>query len=64
MKAYSWDLKKALNYVQNKRQCIKPNSSFISQLETYQVRHLDISYNNNYYFGYILFDFIQNYQAE
>ncbi|XP_014285480.1 protein phosphatase Slingshot [Halyomorpha halys] len=36
MKAYSWDLKKALNYVQNKRQCIKPNSSFISQLETYQ----------------------------
>uniref|UniRef100_A0A146KQX0 protein-serine/threonine phosphatase n=1 Tax=Lygus hesperus TaxID=30085 RepID=A0A146KQX0_LYGHE len=36
MKAYSWDLKKALSYVQNKRQCIKPNSSFISQLETYQ----------------------------
>lgn len=38
MKAYSWDLKKALTYVQTKRQCIKPNSSFISQLETYQVR--------------------------
>ncbi|XP_014240169.1 protein phosphatase Slingshot isoform X3 [Cimex lectularius] len=36
MKAYSWDLKKALNFVQKKRQCIKPNSSFISQLETYQ----------------------------
>ncbi|KAL1140645.1 hypothetical protein AAG570_000575, partial [Ranatra chinensis] len=36
MKAYSWDLKKALNYVQNKRNCIKPNSNFISQLETYE----------------------------
>ncbi|XP_073972473.1 protein phosphatase Slingshot isoform X3 [Rhodnius prolixus] len=36
MKAYSWDLKKALTYVQTKRQCIKPNSSFIAQLETYQ----------------------------
>jgi len=36
MKAYSWDLKKALNFVQTKRQCIKPNCSFIAQLETYQ----------------------------
>ncbi|XP_075220500.1 protein phosphatase Slingshot isoform X3 [Lycorma delicatula] len=36
MKAYNWDLKKALEYVQKKRNCIKPNSSFISQLETYQ----------------------------
>lgn len=37
MKAYNWDFKKALDYVQQKRNCIKPNSSFISQLETYQV---------------------------
>lgn len=36
MKAYNWDFKKALEYVQNKRNCIKPNASFISQLETYQ----------------------------
>ena len=37
MKAYNWDFKKALDYVQQKRNCIKPNASFISQLETYQV---------------------------
>lgn len=42
MKAYSWDLKKALTYVQTKRQCIKPNSSFIAQLETYQVSCLGL----------------------
>ncbi|RZF42561.1 hypothetical protein LSTR_LSTR001356, partial [Laodelphax striatellus] len=36
MKAYNWDLKRALEYVQKKRNCIKPNKSFITQLETYQ----------------------------
>ncbi|XP_046680249.1 protein phosphatase Slingshot isoform X3 [Homalodisca vitripennis] len=36
MKAYNWDFKKALEYVQQKRNCIKPNTNFISQLETYQ----------------------------
>ncbi|XP_039292990.1 protein phosphatase Slingshot isoform X3 [Nilaparvata lugens] len=36
MKAYNWDLKKAIEYVQKKRNCIKPNKSFITQLETYQ----------------------------
>lgn len=36
MKAYNWDFKEAFEYVKQKRSCIKPNSSFISQLETYQ----------------------------
>lgn len=36
MKAYNWDFQKALKHVKEKRSCIKPNSSFISQLETYQ----------------------------
>uniref|UniRef100_A0A1B6C0Y3 protein-serine/threonine phosphatase n=1 Tax=Clastoptera arizonana TaxID=38151 RepID=A0A1B6C0Y3_9HEMI len=36
MKAYNWDFKKALEYVQQKRNCIKPNANFISQLVTYQ----------------------------
>ncbi|XP_066997618.2 protein phosphatase Slingshot isoform X3 [Anabrus simplex] len=36
MKAYNWDYKKAFEYVKHKRNCIKPNTSFISQLETYQ----------------------------
>lgn len=36
MKAYDWDFQKALRHVKEKRNCIKPNSSFISQLETYQ----------------------------
>ncbi|XP_049778831.1 uncharacterized protein LOC126175859 isoform X1 [Schistocerca cancellata] len=36
MKAYNWDYKKAFEYVKQKRSCIKPNTSFISQLETYQ----------------------------
>lgn len=36
MKAYDWDLQKALKHVKEKRNCIKPNNSFISQLETYQ----------------------------
>ncbi|XP_018574338.1 protein phosphatase Slingshot isoform X2 [Anoplophora glabripennis] len=36
MKAYSWDFDTALNHVKDKRSCIKPNMSFLSQLETYQ----------------------------
>lgn len=36
MKAYNWDFKEAFEYVKQKRNCIKPNASFISQLETYQ----------------------------
>lgn len=36
MKAYNWDFKKAFEFVRQKRTCIKPNTSFISQLETYQ----------------------------
>ncbi|KAJ8970511.1 hypothetical protein NQ314_001187 [Rhamnusium bicolor] len=36
MKAYNWDFYTALNHVKEKRTCIKPNTSFLSQLETYQ----------------------------
>ncbi|GLV32354.1 slingshot [Carabus blaptoides fortunei] len=36
MKAYNWDFQKALEHVKTKRNCIKPNTSFIAQLETYQ----------------------------
>ncbi|XP_046426700.1 protein phosphatase Slingshot homolog 2 isoform X2 [Neodiprion fabricii] len=36
MKAYNWDYSQALKHVKDKRSCIKPNSSFVSQLETYQ----------------------------
>ncbi|XP_063973924.1 protein phosphatase Slingshot isoform X2 [Diachasmimorpha longicaudata] len=36
MKAYNWDFSQAWKHVKNKRNCIKPNSSFLSQLETYQ----------------------------
>ncbi|XP_026474165.1 protein phosphatase Slingshot isoform X2 [Ctenocephalides felis] len=36
MKAYDWDLTQALKHVKNKRNCIKPNTNFVSQLETYQ----------------------------
>ncbi|KAK6625051.1 hypothetical protein RUM43_005342 [Polyplax serrata] len=36
MKAYNWDFKKAFEYVKKKRNCIKPNCSFMTQLETYQ----------------------------
>lgn len=36
MKAYNWDFKTALQHVKEKRSCIKPNTSFLSQLETYQ----------------------------
>lgn len=36
MKAYNWSFRKALEYVQSKRTCIKPNKHFKLQLETYQ----------------------------
>ncbi|KAL1450372.1 hypothetical protein WDU94_002745 [Cyamophila willieti] len=36
MKAYGWDLNKAMAHVRQKRNCIKPNANFIAQLETYQ----------------------------
>lgn len=36
MKAYNWDFTTALKHVKEKRSCIKPNTSFLTQLETYQ----------------------------
>ncbi|XP_022918402.1 protein phosphatase Slingshot isoform X2 [Onthophagus taurus] len=36
MKAYNWDFEKAMRHVKDKRNCIKPNTSFMKQLETYQ----------------------------
>ncbi|KAF8793186.1 Protein phosphatase Slingshot like protein [Argiope bruennichi] len=36
MKAYDWDLQRALEFVKTKRGCIKPNSGFLKQLEIYQ----------------------------
>lgn len=36
MKAYNWTFAQALKHVKKKRNCIKPNKSFLSQLETYQ----------------------------
>ncbi|XP_072387537.1 protein phosphatase Slingshot isoform X2 [Diabrotica undecimpunctata] len=36
MKAYNWDFDTALKHVKHKRSCIKPNTSFLLQLETYQ----------------------------
>lgn len=36
MKAYNWTFSQALKHVKIKRNCIKPNKSFLSQLETYQ----------------------------
>ncbi|KAL1494250.1 hypothetical protein ABEB36_009875 [Hypothenemus hampei] len=36
MKAYNWDFNKALLHVKEKRSCIKPNTNFLTQLETYQ----------------------------
>lgn len=36
MKAYNWDFSQAIKHVKEKRNCIKPNKSFVSQLETYQ----------------------------
>lgn len=36
MKAYNWEFDQAIKHVKEKRNCIKPNKSFVSQLETYQ----------------------------
>ncbi|CAK9820493.1 Protein phosphatase Slingshot [Anthophora plagiata] len=36
MKAYNWDFSQAWKHVKEKRNCIKPNNSFLLQLETYQ----------------------------
>ncbi|XP_054718853.1 uncharacterized protein LOC129228211 [Uloborus diversus] len=36
MKAYDWNLQRALEFVKTKRGCIKPNSGFLKQLEIYQ----------------------------
>ncbi|XP_076174920.1 protein phosphatase Slingshot isoform X4 [Ptiloglossa arizonensis] len=36
MKAYNWDFSQAWKHVKAKRNCIKPNNSFLLQLETYQ----------------------------
>ncbi|XP_018332703.1 protein phosphatase Slingshot-like isoform X2 [Agrilus planipennis] len=36
MKAYNWDFKTAMQHVKEKRSCIKPNTNFVAQLETYQ----------------------------
>ncbi|XP_076624755.1 protein phosphatase Slingshot isoform X3 [Colletes latitarsis] len=36
MKAYNWDFSQAWKHVKDKRNCIKPNNSFLIQLETYQ----------------------------
>jgi protein phosphatase slingshot len=36
MKAKNWNLNKALTFVKNKRNCIKPNENFLKQLEVYQ----------------------------
>lgn len=36
MKAYNWNFDKALKHVKAKRNCIKPNTNFLNQLETYQ----------------------------
>ncbi|XP_037068784.1 protein phosphatase Slingshot-like [Pollicipes pollicipes] len=38
MKAYGWSYEKAFKYVKRSRGCVKPNASFLRQLETYQ-RH-------------------------
>lgn len=36
MKAFDWNFDKAMDHVRGKRTCIKPNTSFITQLVTYQ----------------------------
>ncbi|XP_053625259.1 protein phosphatase Slingshot isoform X2 [Plodia interpunctella] len=36
MKAFNWNFDKALKHVKAKRNCIKPNTNFLNQLETYQ----------------------------
>lgn len=36
MKAFNWNFDRALKHVKAKRSCIKPNTNFLNQLETYQ----------------------------
>lgn len=36
MKAYNWSLEKAFEFVKKKRNCIRPNPGFVTQLEIYQ----------------------------
>ncbi|KAI1291736.1 Protein phosphatase Slingshot [Halotydeus destructor] len=36
MKSKNWSLKQALQFVKNKRNCIRPNENFLKQLEVYQ----------------------------
>lgn len=36
MKAHNWNFDQAIKHVKDKRSCIKPNKSFLTQLETYQ----------------------------
>lgn len=36
MKQYNWDFTQAIQHVKEKRNCIKPNKNFLTQLETYQ----------------------------
>ena len=36
MKAHNWNFEQAMKHVKDKRNCIKPNKSFLVQLETYQ----------------------------
>lgn len=36
MKAFNWNFDRALKHVKTKRSCIKPNTNFLNQLETYQ----------------------------
>ncbi|XP_057381526.1 uncharacterized protein LOC130704062 [Daphnia carinata] len=35
MKQWNWDLPQALKHVKDRRACVKPNTSFMQQLETY-----------------------------
>lgn len=36
MKQYNWEFDQAIQHVKDKRNCIKPNKNFLTQLETYQ----------------------------
>jgi protein phosphatase slingshot len=36
MKEKGWGLDKSLEFVKNKRNCIRPNSGFLKQLEIYE----------------------------
>lgn len=69
MKEYGWDLKKAFDYVKERRTVTKPNPSFMRQLEEYQGilmarythtdTHTDIHGNANIDTGRKNFNFMQ-----